>query len=140
MSNPSCLMQTDGRTSTHEEANNPFSLLCETAFKVIVLQWKWSIFINLSYDEGILICTRFIHIFVLPKLSASSELTVYVFWKGKLYCATGEQTARPNVLPCFAMQIFPNRICFFLWMFICMLLPNCQNPITTSKASYVGNV
>ena len=69
-------MQTDGRTDTHDEANSPFPANLRNRLTIILIHTKCILSINLVYDEDALNFTRFIHIFLLHKLSDISEMLV----------------------------------------------------------------
>ena len=68
--------RTDGRTDGHDEVNSPFPANLRNHLKIILIHTKCVLSINLVHDEDALNCTRFIHIFMLPKLSDISEMLV----------------------------------------------------------------
>jgi len=46
-------MQTDRRTDTIGVCNSPFSLISVTEIRVILINWKFKLIINLCHDEDI---------------------------------------------------------------------------------------
>ena len=109
-------------------------------FQVILIHGECILSINLVYDEDALNCTRFIHIFLLPKFSDISEILV-LYPDSENRCVlvvikVQDQTLRLATKRRGFLLVFVSF--FFLWMFICMLLINCQHVIIISKDSYVG--
>jgi hypothetical protein len=131
-------VQTDGRTDTHDEVNSPFPANLRNRLKIILIHTKCILSINLVYDKDALNCTIFIHIFLLPKRSAISEMLV-LYPDSENRCVlvvikVQDQTLRLAT----KRREFLFEFVLFLWKFICMLLINFQHVIIISKDSYVG--